>query len=300
MIPVFNNLQTFVIAAKEGSFAAAASILGVTPAAVSQQIRQLEIQLEAVLFERSKAGVSLTPEGKQYLYYVDQAFDLLNQGKRALDSAKNKHVFTIVAPPSIASKWLMPRIYSAMEYHPEIEIHVEASHSKVNFSHGQQDAAITYGLSGAQNDESMYLFRDVVGVYASPDLLEKIEGTCSNDDLALLPKLDVNWGQDNLNLPSWSDWLLKAEVVEGKQEQMLQYNLSSLAIDAAIDSRGLLLCQNLLVSEELTIGKLVQVSDVVIPLKEAYFLTYPKKTLQRENAKDVIGLIASPTRSLQK
>src|SRR6266542_2355143 len=61
------QLQTFLVAARRKSFSAAARELGVSPAAVSQSVRQLEEQLRIVLFTRTTRVVALTDAGRRLL-----------------------------------------------------------------------------------------------------------------------------------------------------------------------------------------------------------------------------------------
>ncbi len=61
------QLQTFLVAARRKSFSAAARELGVSPAAVSQSVRQLEEQLRVVLFTRTTRVVALTDAGRRLL-----------------------------------------------------------------------------------------------------------------------------------------------------------------------------------------------------------------------------------------
>ena len=61
------QLQTFLVAARRRSFSAAARELGVSPAAVSQSVRQLEEQLRVVLFTRTTRSVALTDAGRRLL-----------------------------------------------------------------------------------------------------------------------------------------------------------------------------------------------------------------------------------------
>jgi DNA-binding transcriptional LysR family regulator len=69
-------LQTFIITVDQGSMAAAARVLNITPAAVAQQIRTLEREIGATLIARVGRTVSVTEEGSRIL---QQSRDLLRQ-----------------------------------------------------------------------------------------------------------------------------------------------------------------------------------------------------------------------------
>src|SRR5688500_10528045 len=69
-LPPLVWLRAFEAAARRSSFTLAADELGLTQAAISQQIRALESRLGAALFHRRQRGVILTPEGSAYLPHV--------------------------------------------------------------------------------------------------------------------------------------------------------------------------------------------------------------------------------------
>jgi len=293
-LPNIISLLTFLNAAHTGSFAKTAKALCITPAAVSQQIKQLEKHLDSSLFERSKLGVELTQAGHQYLFFAEQAVEKLKQGQLSLSQLKSQEILTLHAFPSVASKWLMPRVLRAMENDPNLEIRVEASHSKVDFNLSSCDACISFGKQDEPRLHHDLLFHDHVVLVASPSVLTRaglsdiqIEKTA----LAKLleqPMIHIDWGSDNRFLPSWQDWLNAAEFSDKKPNKGPHFNLSSMAIDAAIQGKGLLLGQGILIQEELRSGRLVILSQIKLTLKKAYYLIYPERT---KNKPEVITFI---------
>lgn len=83
-LPKISLILAFKAAAELGSLAKAAAHLALTPAAISQQIRQLETLLGHALFVRTQNGVMLTESGRAYLRYVSEAFDILRMGQLSL------------------------------------------------------------------------------------------------------------------------------------------------------------------------------------------------------------------------
>lgn len=65
-----SKVQTFTVVAREGSFSKASSVLYVSSVSVMKQINALEAELECALFERSHAGVTLTPAGEAFFKQV--------------------------------------------------------------------------------------------------------------------------------------------------------------------------------------------------------------------------------------
>ena len=78
-LPPLNGLRAFEAAARHLSFTRAADELGVTPGAVSQQVKSLEGALGVTLFRRMPRSLILTDEGEAYLPAISSAFDLISR-----------------------------------------------------------------------------------------------------------------------------------------------------------------------------------------------------------------------------
>lgn len=297
-LPPLGALLAFEAAAKFGSFANAASKLFITPAAVSQKIRSLEEQLGVQLFERSKKGVTLTRVGQSYLIFIHEALENIRLGQQQIKQFTNLNVLTITSFPSLAAKWLMPQVLSWMDSHAEVEIRVEASHSRVDFNRSASDISIFFGsqdCSGLMLDK---LFTDSVSLVASPQLIQSIDNINDLNALFQLPMIYIDWGDHNHNLPNWEDWLQAAGVSIEKTKGGPHFNLSSMAIEAAVKGKGLLLGQHMLIKNELQAGTLVTLSDIRLPLGQSYYLVYPKRTLNNPNAVVFIEWLKQKTKEI--
>lgn len=285
-LPSTNSLLTFLNAAQTASFAKTAKALCLTPAAVSQQIKQLEEQLDCQLFQRSKQGVELTQAGHQYLYFAEQAVEKLKQGHTSLRQLKQQDIFTLHTLPSVATKWLMPKVLDAMQVDPKLEIRVEASHSHIDFNLSNCDACISFGEQEASLNHQL-IFQDNVSLVASPALVDEQLAKDLNT-LLMLPMIHIDWGDDNRFLPGWQEWLSAAGYQDKQPNKGPQFNLSSMAIEAAIQGKGLLLGQNLLIQNELKSGQLIKLNPITLPLKKAYYLIYPDRTKDKLAAMNFI------------
>src|SRR5204862_4718308 len=78
-LPPLNGLRSFEAAARHLSFTRAADELGVTPGAVSQQVKSLEQALGVTLFRRLPRSLVLTEEGEAYLPTIEQALDIISR-----------------------------------------------------------------------------------------------------------------------------------------------------------------------------------------------------------------------------
>ena len=280
-LPPMKSILAFEAAAQQGSFSAAAEQLFVTPAAISQQIRLLEKHLALSLFVRSKTGVKLTHAGHHYLSSISQGLETLRVGQKQLDSFRQQHIITITALSSVASKWLMPRVRQWMDMHPGTEIRVVASHTKVDFSQSASDMCISFGKQGYQGVHNNLMFTDKVSLVASPTLLAKLSNPKDLDALVKLPKITIDWGHENRDLPDWDNWFEAANVAPTPDVSGPHFNLSSMAIEAAVQGQGLLLGQHSFIEQELRSKTLIKPIDLALPLRQSYYMNYPKRSLEK-------------------
>lgn len=233
-LPKLSNILAFETAAKTGSLASAADTLCITPAAVSQQIRQLEEHLGVKLFVRSKTGVELTEPGISYLAFTQEAFATLRMAQQNMAHYRGEHSLTISALPALASRWLMPRLYGWMDQHPEIDIRIQASHSLADFNRSPTDFYLSFGDEHYPQQEKVELFRDAVLPVCSPTLLKGALPLGEPGQLFDYPMIHVDWGRDGRFLPDWNEWLLSANLTDRPPSRGPCFNLSAMAIDAAI------------------------------------------------------------------
>src|SRR5579863_9383252 len=125
-LPGLPAFRTFEAAAKNLSFSRAAATLGVTPAAVSSQIRSLEDQLGVKLFARTSRQVKLTGAGHILLAGVSEAFATLTRAVAQI-SAEESRTLRVTCSGSFAAKWLLPRLERFRTAHPGVDVVIDAS-----------------------------------------------------------------------------------------------------------------------------------------------------------------------------
>src|SRR6201986_3388039 len=140
-LPSLNGLRAFEAAARHLSFTLAASELNVTQTAISHQIRRLEDELGIRLFVRKNRALALTTEAREYLPGIRAAFNDLRLATARLLRKEDRRVLTVSALASLAAKWLLPRLSSFQEAHPEIDVRITPSTGLVDFKNGDVDAA---------------------------------------------------------------------------------------------------------------------------------------------------------------
>src|SRR3954465_7006490 len=123
-LPPLNALRAFEAAARRGGFAKAAGELAVTPAAVSQQVRLLEAELGVELFRRLPRGLELTPAGRGALPELRAAFAHLARAVEDMRGERLAGPLAVSVLPSLAHRWLLPRLPALAAAHPEIDLPV--------------------------------------------------------------------------------------------------------------------------------------------------------------------------------
>ncbi|AGP43549.1 HTH-type transcriptional regulator DsdC [Serratia plymuthica] len=280
-LPKLSAILAFETAARTGSLARAADSLALTAAAVSQQIRQLEQHLGIQLFTRAKSGVTLTEQGADYLAYVQEAFETLRVAQQHVDRQRGQETLTIFALPALASKWLNPAIGDWLARQPQLDIRLHATHAAVDFAASAADFALCFGDQDYPLLEKVRLFQDGVQPVCSPQ--RQAAG-----DWARQPLIHVDWGKESQFLPGWHEWFTAAGLPP-PQRRGLTYNLTSLAIDAAVAGHGILLGQQSLIQRELANGTLVPLAETVLPLSKPYYVVYPQRTLDKPKAAEFLA-----------
>lgn len=125
-MPSLNALRAFEAAARLGSFRLAANELMVTPSSVAAQIKALEAECSAALFDRQAQGVRLTPLGERVAPSFSAAFDALGQSVRDLRRLAVPRWVHIVTSPALAQLWLSPRLVRLRAELSDIDISVTA------------------------------------------------------------------------------------------------------------------------------------------------------------------------------
>src|SRR5262245_34922158 len=147
------HLGTFAEAAERGSFTAAARALGLTQAAVSQRIGQLELLLRAPLFRRGAAGVTLTEAGRRLHGYARRILDLAAEAQAAVTGTPSEVARELVlAASSVPGQHLLPPALAAFRRrHPLVRVRVAVSDTAAvlrEVEHGQAHLGFVGGTGG--------------------------------------------------------------------------------------------------------------------------------------------------------
>lgn len=268
-----NALRAFAEAAREGSFKAAATRLGVTPGAVSRQVKQLEERLGISLFERHANGVRLNEAGRRLAGDIDSGLERIANGVMAArEHAQQAPSLVLSAPPSFMQLWLLPRLARFEAKVGGIDISLEANPS-LTMPAWQGDGArlaIRFGRGPWPDVQSHRLLDDELFPVCAPSLLASSRPLKEPADLAGHTLLEVVWDSpQGVNFPGWQAWLDAAGVADHVAPPRRHYSLFGLALEQSIAGRGVMLANHPVAMDRLESGVLVR------PFAERHVLASP-------------------------
>jgi len=276
-----NNLRTFECAARHQSYSKAATEVFLSQAAVSQQMRQLEISMGCKLFDRRGRKMKLTQSGVKLHKATQQAFDTLISGFNDIQREGVEGELTITSTPSFSSMWLMPRLHKFSKKHPEIKIRVASSNHFEDLKQSHIDLAIRFGTSCEKADVDGLkcdLFgEDDVYPVCSPQLAQDMLFNSPQDILkSWLVKLETP-GPFN-----WEAWFKHAGVINYQaHKQWTEVASTDIALNAVLSGHGFTLAAEFLFSQYIEKGQLIIPIEIKHPLSVKKYLVYDDNSAKK-------------------
>jgi LysR family glycine cleavage system transcriptional activator len=262
-------LRAFEAGARLGSFTLAAEELLITQSAVSRHVRNLESFLEVALFHRSGRHLVLTPEGREYMAAVSDAFDRIHAATTVLRRRPGR-VLTVSMLPALAVKWFTPRLIRFSQNCPSVDLHVSVSRELVDFDRDGIDVAIRYGRGEWPGTNAEELLREEVFPVCSPRLLEGPPSLRTIEDLTRVTLLHGNIAED------WPMWLKAAGYGHIDTMRGPKFNDHASLIQAAIQGMGVGLGRKLMVADDIASGHLVVPFPIRLRAGFSYWLVTPR------------------------
>ncbi|WP_295555948.1 LysR substrate-binding domain-containing protein [uncultured Stenotrophomonas sp.] len=260
------GLRAFVETGRHGSLTAAADAMGVTPGAISQQLRQLQERLGVSLFDRTRHGVVLSAAGARVYPELLQAFEQISHSLQTLERWETRRTLRISAAPSFAAQWLAPRLGAFSALHPQVDVQLDSSAALVDLRREGVDIAIRHGLGRYPGLHAEHLMAPVLLPVASPALLASIPTLSSVQDCLQLPLLQ------DADRSDWRLWFQALDLpVDGRLERGPAFDDDLLLIRAAVAGQGVALVRDIHAAEELANGRLQVVIDRPWPQAFAYY-----------------------------
>jgi LysR family transcriptional regulator, glycine cleavage system transcriptional activator len=277
-LPPLIELRAFEAAARHLSFKAAAAELGVTPTAISHQIRLLEGHCGQPLFRRRPRPLTLSPAGLQIYPVVNECLMRMATAIAGVMVGTRASRLRITGTNAFVARWLVPRLPSWRTSHPNLHLDVIGTDQVLSLKTGEADIAIRYARSAPPDIQSVELSRDCFKVVASPTLVGDFAGYLSPADLATFPLIDFAWPPNDADAPTWRHWEIAARAKYTLVPPLgnlvsLSFREEPHAIDAVLAGQGIALCSDVVIARELAAGSLRELSDVTLP-GYSFYLSY--------------------------
>lgn len=273
-LPPLAAIRVFEVAARHLSFTKAAAELGMTQAAVSYQIKQLEDRVGTPLFRRLTRRLALTETGLRLAAPVSDALGRLAEAFAAARTEEDSGI-KITALYTFAANWLVPRLSRFEEAYPQYSVWLDSSMRMVDLIAEGVDIGIRVGLGEWPGLAAERLMPVTLTPMASPALLDSIGGVETPLDLLKLPM----FREDD---ESWEEWFAETgHIVPPGVARGRRLDNQQIMGRAAVEGHGVALLNPPFFADDLAAGRLIQPFPDLLRSQRNYFLVYPKTRAQQ-------------------
>lgn len=298
-LPPLRALQAFESFGRLGSVTAAAKELGVTPGAISQQIKILETQLKIPLIMKDGRRASLAPAARSYHDLLSAGFAKLQQAQGLLAERMADRDVSISGLPTLLLKWLNPRLHRFEAAHGSASFRLEATYVEPEPQFLNHMFRLTYGAASEVHPHRRALFHDVCFPVCAPEFLARHPEASDPEALGSLPWVDIDWGPGYASVPRLGDWLAAQDQPRPRQKPVSIHSLSGSALEAVASGQGVALAQHSFASMDLKLGRLVRLSEQSIPMPEPYYICWSPMLLENDVSRRFLNWILAEARSGQ-
>ncbi|MEM5473042.1 LysR family transcriptional regulator [Hoeflea sp. AS60] len=267
-LPSQSQLLALEAVVRRGSVTAAAEDLHLTQSTVSRLIQSLEAQLGRELFTRQRKKLIPTDAALTYQRDISRALDMIQRASMSLVTNPGGGVLSLAVLPTLATRWLGPRLGGFLGSHPGISVNIATRIEKFSFETEIFDAAIYFGNPDWPGARSFKLFDERVTACASAEFLER-NPVSEPADVAALQLLQLETRQTG-----WDDWFAGQNATFTGATGMLMDQFSMM-IQAAISGLGIALLPDYLARTEISENRLVPILKPAVPTSGAYWLIWP-------------------------
>ncbi|MGQ3075588.1 MAG: LysR substrate-binding domain-containing protein [Ferrovibrionaceae bacterium] len=280
-LPPLVALRAFEATARHLSATAAADELAVTQSAISRQLGQLEALLGLRLFDRLHRGLALTPAGESLARTLADCFDRIAATVAAL--AGDPARLELKAPPTLVTRWLMPRLKRFEAQQPGIDLQVVTQWNCSDITRDMVDAGIIYAAAPPAGLPHLLLFPELLMPVAAP-------GTVPALDRAVL----LHPNTDRLDWRRWADATGHGAL---DLERGHIFDTFDAAVRAAEGGHGIAMADVNLIGDDLGLGRLVAVAEPPVPSGFSYWLVWRPAVAERPALKQFRDWIAAESAS---
>ncbi|MEX2131862.1 MAG: LysR substrate-binding domain-containing protein [Pseudohongiellaceae bacterium] len=281
-LPSIRALESFEAVFRHGNVTRAAEVLGRTQSAVSRQVANLEEFLGQDLFVRERKQLILNDTGKRYLDKIISLLDKLEEETVRLQQLVTEdNVLRLGVLPTLASRWLMPRLAGYLASGESTELHLVKGLGRIDFERQQVDAAIECAFTKPEDLVSHHLLDEYIVAVVSKEIYK--------DDAAT--------EYSKLYMPArsnaWEMWehLHPLPVTSS----CVKFENYTMMIEAACLGFGVAVIPSLYVNHDLETGRLIAPFGKPVPSGRSYWLTYPESSRSKRKVIDFMTWLTRET-----
>ncbi|HET6972321.1 MAG TPA: LysR substrate-binding domain-containing protein [Phenylobacterium sp.] len=264
-LPPFFALRALEAAARHRSYSGAARELSVTHGAVSQQIRRLEAELGARLFERRGNAMIPTPEAERLAAGVARGLGVMASAVSEFAAAAVRDRLVISLHPQFATRWLTERLPRLLADPAGAHLEVRVEDRPADFTTDGVDVAVRYGAGRWAGLETALLFPETLFPVASPAFQAR-HAIAAPRDLLAVPLL-------HHTQRTWGLWFEALGLAPPPQEGLL-FDDSVMLLEAAAQGLGVALARSGLVEPDLRAGRLARLLDAEVASELGYWVVW--------------------------
>lgn len=259
-----NGLRALEATLRNGTFSAASEELGVTVAAIGQQIRTLEEYLGVKLFERHPTGAEPTDAARQVATQLTVGFGQIEDALDRLGAVRRAAKLRVATFKWFHEDWLTERVPRFYERCPQVEVEFDLGDRFVDLIGGEADMSIRIAPQIGPELSHEHLFDGGFLPLCSPEFALKhgLEETTS--DLTGVPLFKYSPTSSDPAIVGWSELLAQHGMERNDPEPPNRIA----GIRAALAGQGLVLCGLVSSFAELRAGRLVA------PLGPRFYTSY--------------------------
>lgn len=181
----WDDYRYFLSVAKNGNYSAAARELKVSQPTVARHIADLEMRLDAQLFENTGNGVILTEDGSKVVEHASTieilASELRNKPYKRVSQSKGS--INVTTSQTLAEHWLVEKMEEFHKLYPEILVNILVSNTKLDIERSEADVALRFGRPSKADLIGARISSVEAGIYGSAAYFDKFGIPETLDDL---------------------------------------------------------------------------------------------------------------------
>lgn len=275
----FASMQAFVRVVESGSFSRAAERLGVTRAAISKQVRQLEEHLGVRLLNRTTRQVALTETGASFYERATAILDDMTEAELAASrlNEEPRGILKIAAPMSFGTLHLADAVGDFMTRWPDVTVQLSLNDRFVDLIEEGFDVGVRIG----KLTDSSLIARKIapmpIVLCAAPDYVASRGAPASPEELR--DHHCLHYG----NLEAGGSWKLSDQsgtIRNVTIASRICVNNGDVLRTVALAGQGIALLPSFLIGDDIDSGDLVRIlPDYAAPEASLYAIYPPNRYL---------------------